>query len=163
MIDSLRRDERVVGVVLRVDSPGGDGLASDLLHHQLERLRREKPVVVSMGEVAASGGYYLSAAGDSVLADRIRHGLELLLVEALAWLARVGGDALEDDVEGGGVAPLPSPGCVRVGTAAGGGRGGDQRAESPAEGGTALRCRGHAGAFPEAPRRAADSSWRLGS
>jgi protease-4 len=69
MLDSLRRDERVVGVVLRVDSPGGDALASDLLHHQLERLRRDKPVVVSMGEVAASGGYYLSAAGDSVLAE----------------------------------------------------------------------------------------------
>jgi protease-4 len=69
MIDELRRDERVVGVVLRVDSPGGDGLASDLLHHQLERLRRDKPVVVSMGEVAASGGYYLSAAGDAVLAE----------------------------------------------------------------------------------------------
>lgn len=69
MIDALRRDERVVGVVLRVDSPGGDGLASDLLHHQLERLRRDKPVVVSMGEVAASGGYYLSVAGDAVLAE----------------------------------------------------------------------------------------------
>lgn len=69
MLDALRRDERVVGVVLRVDSPGGDGLASDLLHHQLERLRRDKPVVVSMGEVAASGGYYLSAAGDAVLAE----------------------------------------------------------------------------------------------
>lgn len=69
MIDALRRDARVVGVVLRVDSPGGDGLASDLLHHQLERLRRDKPVVVSMGEVAASGGYYLSVAGDAVLAE----------------------------------------------------------------------------------------------
>jgi protease-4 len=69
LLDALRRDERVVGVVLRVDSPGGDGLASDLLHHQLERLRRDKPVVVSMGEVAASGGYYLSAAGDAVLAE----------------------------------------------------------------------------------------------
>ncbi|MEN8180973.1 MAG: signal peptide peptidase SppA [Myxococcota bacterium] len=69
LLESLRRDRRVVGVVLRVDSPGGDGLASDLLHRRLERLRAEKPVVVSMGEVAASGGYYLSAAGDAVLAE----------------------------------------------------------------------------------------------
>jgi protease-4 len=69
LIDALRQDERVVGVVLRIDSPGGDGIASDLLHHQLERLSRDKPVVVSMGEVAASGGYYLSAAGHSVLAE----------------------------------------------------------------------------------------------
>jgi protease-4 len=69
LLDGLRRDGRVVGVVLRVDSPGGDGVASDLLHHELERLRRAKPVVASMGEVAASGGYYLCAAGDAVLAE----------------------------------------------------------------------------------------------
>jgi protease-4 len=59
----------VRGVVVRVASPGGDGLASDLLHRALEVLRREKPVVVSMGEVAASGGYYLAAGADAVLAE----------------------------------------------------------------------------------------------
>lgn len=69
LLEQLSRDPAVRGVVVRVDSPGGDGLASDLLHRALTRLRREKPVVVSMGEVAASGGYYLAAGADAVLAE----------------------------------------------------------------------------------------------
>jgi len=74
--DALRRlfaglGERpeVRGVVLRVDSPGGDAVASDMLYRSLRLLAREKPVVVSMGDVAASGGYYLAAAADAVLAE----------------------------------------------------------------------------------------------
>lgn len=59
----------VRGVVLRVDSPGGDAVASDMLYRGLRLLAREKPVVVSMGDVAASGGYYLAAAADAVLAE----------------------------------------------------------------------------------------------
>jgi len=66
----LAEDARVRGVVLRVDSPGGDALASDLLWRGVWRLRREKPVVASLGEVAASGGYYLASAADRVLAER---------------------------------------------------------------------------------------------
>jgi protease-4 len=69
LLDAIGREARVRGVVLRVESPGGDGLASDLLYRGVERLRREKPVVVSMGEVAASGGYYLAAAADAVFAE----------------------------------------------------------------------------------------------
>jgi protease-4 len=69
LLDHLSGDPDVRGVVVRVASPGGDGLASDLLHRALDRLRREKPVVVSMGEVAASGGYYLAAGADAVLAE----------------------------------------------------------------------------------------------
>jgi len=65
----LREDRAVRGVVLRVNSPGGDALASDLLHRELELLCREKPLVVSMGDVAASGGYYLAAAADRVFAE----------------------------------------------------------------------------------------------
>jgi protease-4 len=67
---SLMRDDDVRGVVLRVDSPGGDAVASDLLHRAIERLAERKPVVVSMGEVAASGGYYLAAGAHRVLAER---------------------------------------------------------------------------------------------
>lgn len=65
-----RRDVRAV--VLRVESPGGSALASDLIHHATERLTREtgKPLIVSMGSVAASGGYYIAAAGDRIYADR---------------------------------------------------------------------------------------------
>ncbi len=63
-----RRDD-VGAVVLRIDSPGGDAVASDLLYRATARLAAEKPVVVSMGDVAASGGYFMAAAGASILAE----------------------------------------------------------------------------------------------
>lgn len=68
IFDDLREDEEVVGVVLRMDSPGGSALTSDLLWRELRRLREKKPVYVSMGATAASGGYYLAAAGDRIFA-----------------------------------------------------------------------------------------------
>jgi protease-4 len=69
LLEQLRREEAVRGVVLRLESPGGDGVASDLLWRGLSLVAREKPVVVSMGEVVASGGYYLAAAADAVFAE----------------------------------------------------------------------------------------------
>ena len=57
------------GVVFRIDSPGGDGVASDLIWRAVRQLRTEKPVVVSMGDVVASGGYYVAAAADAILAE----------------------------------------------------------------------------------------------
>jgi protease IV len=69
LITAVRTDPRVKAVVLRVDSPGGSGLASDLLWRELRRLRKKKPLVASMGGVAASGGYYLSMAADRIYAD----------------------------------------------------------------------------------------------
>ena len=69
LLERLGEDEGVAGVVLRIESPGGDGVASDLLWRAVQRLRQEKPVVVSMGEVAASGGYFLAAAADAVFAE----------------------------------------------------------------------------------------------
>jgi protease-4 len=69
LFERLRRDEGVRGVVLRIESPGGDALASDLLWRSVMITRKEKPVVVSLGDVAASGGYYLAAAGDAVIAE----------------------------------------------------------------------------------------------
>jgi protease-4 len=65
----VRDDPQVVAVVLRVASPGGSGVASDLMWRELIRTREQKPVIVSMGDVAASGGYYLALAGDTVLAE----------------------------------------------------------------------------------------------
>ena len=65
----VERDDDVKAVVLRIDSPGGSALASDLLWHELMRLRTKKPLVVSIGEMAASGGYYLASAGLAVYAD----------------------------------------------------------------------------------------------
>lgn len=66
LLARVREDDGTRGVVLRVDSPGGDAVASDLLYRALELTAREKPVVVSMGEVAASGGYYLAAAAHAI-------------------------------------------------------------------------------------------------
>lgn len=69
ILKALRQDDRVAAVVLRIDSPGGSGLASDMMWRELKRLSAKKPLVASMGNVAASGGYYLAMAGDEVLAD----------------------------------------------------------------------------------------------
>ena len=66
-----REDEKVKAVVVRVNSPGGSALASDVIWREMELLRAEKPVVVSMGSYAASGGYYISCPADVVLADRL--------------------------------------------------------------------------------------------
>jgi protease-4 len=68
-LELLRADPEVRGVTLRIDSPGGDALASDLLWHAVDRLRRAKPVVASLAEVAASGGYYLACAADEIHAE----------------------------------------------------------------------------------------------
>jgi protease IV len=65
----LERDDDVKAVVLRIDSPGGSALASDLLWHELMRIRARKPLVVSVGSMAASGGYYLASTGTTIFAD----------------------------------------------------------------------------------------------
>jgi protease-4 len=68
-LKQARESRNVKAVVFRVDSPGGDGLASDLIWHEVVRLReKKKPVVVSMGDVAGSGGYYIACAADTIFA-----------------------------------------------------------------------------------------------
>lgn len=64
-----REDERVKAVVLRVNSPGGSALVSDIIWREVVLTKAEKPVVVSMGNVAASGGYYISCAANYIYAD----------------------------------------------------------------------------------------------
>ena len=64
-----RMDENVKAVVLRVNSPGGSALASEVMWREMELLRQQKPVIVSMGDYAASGGYYISAPADVIIAD----------------------------------------------------------------------------------------------
>lgn len=66
----LRRDDRVKAVVLRVNSPGGSALASDIIAREVELTKASKPVIVSMGDYAASGGYYISALADSIFAEK---------------------------------------------------------------------------------------------
>jgi protease IV len=69
VLGRLTDDTSVKAVVLRIDSPGGSALASDLLWKKLRKLGAEKPLVVSVGGMAASGGYYLSCAGRKILAE----------------------------------------------------------------------------------------------
>lgn len=65
----LEKDDDVKAVVVRIDSPGGSALASNLLWHELMRIRARKPLVVSVGAMAASGGYYLASTGSVVYAE----------------------------------------------------------------------------------------------
>ena len=67
--EKARTDDSVRAVVLRVDSPGGSALASDLIWREVMLTQREKPVVVSMGNVAASGGYYIAMAAGTIVAQ----------------------------------------------------------------------------------------------
>ena len=69
IIRDLRQDSTVKAVVLRVNSPGGDAQAAEILNKELQLLRAEKPVIVSMGEYAASGGYWISANSEKIFAD----------------------------------------------------------------------------------------------
>jgi protease-4 len=66
---TMADDARLAGIVLRIDSPGGSGLASDLMWREIVQTRKRKPVLVSMGDVAASGGYYLAAGADHITAE----------------------------------------------------------------------------------------------
>jgi protease-4 len=68
-VRKARRDGRVRAVVLHVDSPGGSALASDRIHHEIEQLAAEKPVVACMANVAASGGYYVAAPAHAIIAQ----------------------------------------------------------------------------------------------
>lgn len=70
LLAQARKDDGIKAVVLRVNSPGGSALASEIIWREMELLKKEKPVVVSMGGYAASGGYYISAPADVILADR---------------------------------------------------------------------------------------------
>ncbi len=68
-IRDAREDSSVKAVVLRVNSPGGSALASDVIWREVVLTKKAKPVVVSMGDVAASGGYYISCAADMIIAQ----------------------------------------------------------------------------------------------
>ncbi len=63
------KDDNVKAIVLRVDSPGGSALASDIIWREIELTKKHKPVVVSMGNLAASGGYYISCNADRIFAE----------------------------------------------------------------------------------------------
>ena len=99
------KDPEVEAVVLRVESPGGSGLASNLIDHAVQRLKQEtkKPCIVSMGSVAGSGGYYIAAHGDRIFADRFTRtgsiGVLTIKPSLEGWYARH--RVREDDFERG--------------------------------------------------------------
>jgi protease-4 len=68
-IRKVRLDSKVKAVVLRINSPGGSSLASDVIWREVMLTKKVKPIIVSMGDVAASGGYYIACAADSIIAE----------------------------------------------------------------------------------------------
>lgn len=64
----IRKDEKIKAVVMRINSPGGSALESDVLYHEMKLTAEKKPLIISMGNVAASGGYYMAVAGDYIFA-----------------------------------------------------------------------------------------------
>jgi protease-4 len=68
-INDARKDKSIKAIVLRVDSPGGSAYASDVIWHAIEEAKKKKPVVVSMGDVAASGGYYIACNANRIVAE----------------------------------------------------------------------------------------------
>ncbi len=69
-IEEAIEDDSIKGVILRVDSPGGSALASEIIVEKLTKLQEKKPLYVSMGSVAASGGYYISSNADKIFANK---------------------------------------------------------------------------------------------
>ena len=68
-IRKARKDDKIKAIVLRVNSPGGSALASDVIWREMVLAKEAKPVIVSMGDVAASGGYYIACAADTIIAQ----------------------------------------------------------------------------------------------
>ncbi|MDM1371276.1 signal peptide peptidase SppA [Myroides marinus] len=68
-LKEARKDDKIKAVVLRVNSPGGSALTSELIWREVELTKKVKPVIVSMGDLAASGGYYISCNADRIFAD----------------------------------------------------------------------------------------------
>jgi protease IV len=68
LVRAIRNDSGIKGVVLRIDSPGGEVVASDEMWRELNLLSKKKPVIISMSDVAASGGYFMAMTGDPIIA-----------------------------------------------------------------------------------------------
>ena len=68
-IREVANDNNIKGIVLRVDSPGGSGIASDIIWQEVFEARKKKPVIVSVSDMAASGGYYISVSADSIVCE----------------------------------------------------------------------------------------------
>jgi len=68
LLKQVENDSSIQGVIMRIDSPGGDAVASDDILHEVKNLSKKKPLVISMSDEAASGGYYVAVTGDPIIA-----------------------------------------------------------------------------------------------
>jgi protease-4 len=68
LLKQVENDSSIQGVIMRIDSPGGDAVASDNILHEVKNLSKKKPLVISMSDTAASGGYYVAVTGDPIIA-----------------------------------------------------------------------------------------------
>lgn len=68
-IEKARKDKKIKAIVMRVNSPGGSAMASEVIRREVDLAKKEKPFIVSMGDVAASGGYWISCTADRIIAD----------------------------------------------------------------------------------------------
>ena len=68
-LEDIRKDDDIQALVIRINSPGGAGSTSDIIWRKIQEIKEEMPVIVSMGGVAASGGYYIAMAADSIVAE----------------------------------------------------------------------------------------------
>jgi protease-4 len=91
---AARDDDSVAGVLVRIDSPGGGVTASDEFHHIIEQISESKPVVIHMGDLCASGGYYAAVAGDHLVASPTTIlgsiGVILPLINAAGLMEKIG-------------------------------------------------------------------------
>ena len=117
----VRDDEKVKAVVLRVNSPGGSALASDVIWREMELLQAEKPVVVSMGSYAASGGYYISCPADVIVADKLTltgsigvFGMYLNTIDAFKNKLGITFDAVKSNTSAGMGATSPLTAAERA-------------------------------------------------
>ena len=96
-LEDLKNDDGVKAVVIRVNSGGGDAYASEQIWHQVSELKAKKPVVISMGDYAASGAYYLSAPASHLLlfsVERTGHGVAERAVAVCLYLVKLNTELL---------------------------------------------------------------------
>ncbi len=93
-IDDLAKDDWIKAVIIRINSPGGSALTSELLWRSIEKLKNSKPVIVSIGDIAASGGYYIASGADYIFADAMSItgsiGVFATLPNAKGFLDKIG-------------------------------------------------------------------------
>jgi protease-4 len=70
IVEKIKNDKRIKGVIIRVNSPGGDAFASLRIWNSLNSLKEKKPVLISFGDISASGGYLISSIGSKILSDK---------------------------------------------------------------------------------------------